>query len=194
MKAVILAAGLSKRFGGKKLLMKIEGKPMVCHVADLVSTMGFKQMILVYSDEEIRKAVRESIPAAGFTFLYNKDAELGLSTSIKLALEPDTPEGVIFFMGDQPFLDKATVIKLLEAFYLKKGSIIVPVYGENRGNPVIFSGKWTGRLKTLTGDVGGRVIMREYPEEVYEVRLDHIRPGRDIDTQEEFNAFLKERN
>ena len=97
-------------------------------------------------------------------------------------------------MGDQPFLDKATVKKLLEAFCRKAGSVIVPVYGENRGNPVIFDGKWVNRLKTLTGDVGGRIIIREHPEEVYEVRLDHIRPGRDIDTQEEFNAFLRERN
>lgn len=195
MTAVILAAGLSRRFQGKKLLMKIDGKPMVIHVADLVSAMGFEQKVFVYSDEEVFNAVQENCErASDFTFIYNKRAEEGLSTSIRVALNSNVSDGIIFFVGDQPFINETTVNRLIEAFYQKKGSIIVPVYGGSRGNPVIFSKRWADRLKNLKGDMGGRLIIRENQDEVWEVQIEDSRIGRDIDTKEEYYACHGERN
>ena len=198
MIAVILAAGLSKRFGGKKLLEQVEGKEMVLHVADLVGRMDFEQRLFVYSDAEVLKRVKDKCSGAyGYQYLNNKQAEMGLSTSIKLALEnlverkADT--GIIFFVADQPYVDETTVSRLKKAYEQGKGSIIVPLYGENRGNPVIFSGKWMHHLKNLEGDVGGRSIIRENPEEVWEVPITDIRIGRDIDTKEEYRALFGER-
>lgn len=202
MVAVILAAGLSRRFHGRKLLETINGKQMVLHGADLVGALCFERKILVYSDEEVRKAVLDNCKTASeFHFLHNSHAEEGLSTSIKLALESlplkastDIADGIMFFVGDQPFLDEATVNKLLEAFYQGKGSIIVPLYGNSRGNPVIFSGKWMEQLKKLEGDVGGRTIIRENPGEVWEVPVENSAIGRDIDTKAEWEALHSERN
>lgn len=199
MIAVILAAGLSKRFGGKKLLEKINGKPMILHVAELVTSYGFEQKILVYSDEEVLKAVSDyCMKDSVFHFLFNGRAAEGLSTSIKLAVENAEPDrkgdGIMFFVGDQPFIDERTVRKLIGAFHQGNGSIIVPSYGANRGNPVIFSIKWFEQLKNLVGDVGGRIIMREHPEEVFEVTIEDSEIGKDIDTKEEYNAIQVERN
>ena len=201
MIAVILAAGLSKRFGGKKLLEPIDGKAMVLHVTDLVAAMDFEQRSFVYSDEEVLKTIKDhSIEACRYQFLYNEQAEQGLSTSIRLALNnlPDNlsenmATGIIFFVADQPFVDEATISRLREAYDHKKGSIIVPLYGENRGNPVIFSMKWTEQLKKLEGDVGGRTVVRENPKEVWEVPITDNRIGRDIDTKEEYRALFGER-
>lgn len=196
MTAVILAAGLSKRFAGKKLLMKINGKPMAKHVADLVAAMDFERKVFVYSDQEVLKAVfGNGGKASGFTFVHNPRAEQGLSTSVRLALEAGAADGIMFFVGDQPFIDEDTVKKLLDAFYQKRGSIVVPVYGGRRGNPVVFSSKWIDQLNKLEGDVGGREIIRENASEVCEVAVENPQIGMDIDTEEEFyTAGHGERN
>ncbi|BCJ93846.1 hypothetical protein acsn021_14150 [Anaerocolumna cellulosilytica] len=196
MIAVILAAGLSKRFGGKKLLKEIQGKAMVLHVTDLVGNMDFEQRILVYSDEAVLNKVKDSCGCAyDYQFFYNRQAEKGLSTSIRLALETlagdNKDTGIIFFVADQPFVDETTVKVLCEAYNEGKGSIIVPLYGQNRGNPVVFSNKWIEQLKNLEGDVGGRIIIRENPKEVWEVPLVDDRIGRDIDTIEDYHALFR---
>ncbi len=199
MIAVILAAGLSKRFGGKKLLAKVNQKSMVLHVTDLVSSLSFDKKILVYSDEEVLREIENNCTKAlEFQFLYNEQSYKGLSTSIRLAIEnlflKKGNEGIMFFVADQPFIDAATVNKLVDAFYQGKGSIIVPVYSEGRGNPVIFSNKWTEQLKNLEGDVGGRIIIRENPGEVWEVFINDSQIGKDIDTKDEYSALQNERN
>jgi len=280
MIAVILAAGLSKRFGGKKLIEKINGKPMILHTAELVGAYEFQQKVLVYSDEEVKKTVQASEMASDFIYVHNAHAEEGLSSSIKLAIKTliqlnadrgncniktedhdnknqcnenpsnviqskefqsnknhhnenqgienqgienqdiedrrmetqviedrdiekrdtknlymyrETEEGIMFFVGDQPFLNEVTVRKLNAAYTEGKGSIIVPVYGADRGNPVIFSSKWMKELRMLEGDVGGRVIIRQNSSEVWEVPITDTEIGRDIDTKEEYNAVQAER-
>jgi CTP:molybdopterin cytidylyltransferase MocA len=295
MIAVILAAGLSKRFGGKKLIEKINNKPMILHTAELVGAYEFQQKVLVYSDEEVKKTVQASDLTSDFIFVHNTHAEEGLSSSIKLAIKTlfqlnanrgncniksedhdnknqcnenpsnviqskefqsnknhhnenqgienqgienqgienqgmenqgmenqgmenrgiknqdiedrdtekrntenlntyrETEEGIMFFVGDQPFLNEVTVRKLNDAYTEGKGSIIVPVYGADRGNPVIFSSKWMKELMMLEGDVGGRVIIRQNSREVWEVPITDTEIGRDIDTKEEYNAVQAER-
>ena len=280
MIAVILAAGLSKRFGGKKLIEKINDKPMILHTAELVGAYEFQQKVLVYSDEEVKKTVQASDLTSDFIFVHNTHAEEGLSSSIKLAIKTlfqlnanrgncniksedhdnknqsnenqsnenqsneiqsnknhdnenqgmenqdmdnqfmenrgiesqdiedrdtekrntenlyayrETEEGIMFFVGDQPFLNEVTVRKLNDAYTEGKGSIIVPVYGADRGNPVIFSSKWMKELMMLEGDVGGRVIIRQNSREVWEVPITDTEIGRDIDTKEEYNAVQAER-
>ncbi|WP_051685177.1 nucleotidyltransferase family protein [Clostridium sp. KNHs205] len=295
MIAVILAAGLSKRFGGKKLIEKINNKPMILHTAELVGAYEFQQKVLVYSDEEVKKTVQASDLTTDFIFVHNIHAEEGLSSSIKLAIKTlfqlnadggncniktedhdnknqsneiksnknhdnenqgmekqvmenqgmenrgmenqgienrgmenqvmenrgmvnrdmenqdiedrdtekrntenlntyrETEEGIMFFVGDQPFLNVVTVRKLNDAYTEGKGSIIVPVYGADRGNPVIFSSKWMKELMMLEGDVGGRVIIRQNSREVWEVPITDTEIGRDIDTKEEYNDVQAER-
>jgi len=197
MIAVILAAGLSKRFGGMKLLKEVQGKAMVLHVADLVGNMDFEQRIFVYSDEEVLKKVKNRYSkTCEYQFSYNGQAEKGLSSSIRIALKNISDEkrdtGIIFFVADQPFVDETTVNRLREAYNEGKGSIIVPLYGKNRGNPVIFSNKWVEQLKNLEGDVGGRSIIRENKEEVWEVPIADDRIGRDIDTIEDYCTLISQ--
>lgn len=199
MIAVILAAGLSKRFGGKKLLERIQKQPMVLHITNMVCALDFEQKVFVYSDEEVLNVVKNNCEkASDLKFLFNGRAKEGLSTSIKLAIEnimiPEEESAIIFFVADQPFLDKTTVNRLMEAFYERKGSIIVPLYFGNRGNPVIFSTKWIEQLKNIEGDVGGREIIRQNHHEVFEIYIEDGNLGRDIDTKEEYKVIQGERN
>jgi len=185
MTAIILAAGFSSRFGRDKLLTEINNRPMIANVVDLVADMNFDETILVFQDEK----VRECAHAKDLKCVYNAASAEGISSSIRCGLRNSSgTDAFIFFMGDQPFLDKETVNKLLSAFYHRKGSIIVPEYCGKRGNPVIFSAAWKDALEGLSGDAGGRSIIYSNPEQVYFVDISNQRAGMDIDTPEAYSA------
>ena len=190
MQAVILAAGFSRRFGGRKLLTNFHQKPLVAWVMDLVAPMDFREIILVYQDEEVGRlgAVRH------LRGIVNDQAFKGISSSIQCAVRASRLEDdYIFFMGDQPCIDSETVASLLTVFYQGKASIVAPKYQGNPGNPVIFSSVWRQELLGLTGDRGGRAIMERHSEQVYWLDIPNGKAGRDIDTREDYQEMEKDK-
>ncbi|MCP4715438.1 MAG: NTP transferase domain-containing protein, partial [Deltaproteobacteria bacterium] len=69
--------------------------------------------------------------------------------------------------------------------------IIVSVYDERRGNPVLFPKSMRSDLLALTGDSGGRQIMAHMPERVIELAFDDAGAGIDIDTPESYSRIVK---
>ena len=65
--AVLLAAGLSERMAGaNKLLLEVEGAPMVCRTAEAILGCGVSELVVVlgHDRERIAEAVR-GLPWAG---------------------------------------------------------------------------------------------------------------------------------
>lgn len=187
MTAIVLAAGFSRRFGRKKLLMDINRKTMIAHVVDVVLSMDFDDSLLVYHDEEVKKAVANR----NIRCVYNGAAADGLSTSVKCGIENSkAAEAYIFFPGDQPFIDRKTVEELLTAYSAGKGSIIVPTYDGCRGNPVIFSSIWRDKLECITGDTGGREIIKANARQVHYVEISNLKAGMDIDTWGQYSEYI----
>ena len=88
----------------------------------------------------------------------------------------------MFFNGDMPWLKSDTIEKLLE--YADAAHIVVPRYGSRPGQPVYFPAAFKAELLALTGDHGGRSIIRNHPDRVCYVPIDNIRQGVDVDTPE----------
>jgi molybdenum cofactor cytidylyltransferase len=120
----------------------------------------------------------------------NPHAAEGQSASIRLAVERLTPvadcAAIIFSVVDQPFMKAEVFDALAEAWEAGRGSIIVAIYGGQRGNPVLFGRQFFPELLQLTGDVGGREILRRHPDAIYEVPMPDPQAGRDIDTWADF--------
>lgn len=189
MTAIILAAGFSKRFGGHKLLAEIEGKPIVQHVMEAVENSGFDEIILVSRSSAVKKLAE----GRSIKVVHNSDAAKGISSSVKCGISNAKPtDAFMFFNGDQPFIDGEAVNRLKEAFAKGKGSIIVPQYNGENGNPVIFAAEWREMLGKTMGDIGGRTIIKTNPDKVCYVEIENTKAGMDIDTKEDYDAH--ERN
>lgn len=194
MNALILAAGLSSRFGESKLLAPVWGEHMICSIIKTVAQLEFDQITVVYSLEEVRQAIEMTEGIKGrCRLIYNPKPQEGLSGSIRLGLSHTHAEGTMFLMGDQPLIDYDTLDALMKAFSQHPDRIIVPLYDGNRGNPVIFGWEWTKELKALTGDLGGRVLMKAHPEKVLEIPIVNSSIGKDIDTKDDYRSIFFER-
>jgi molybdenum cofactor cytidylyltransferase len=185
--AVILASGYGKRMGRNKLLMPFKGKPLVEHVIDEVLKCDFNDVILVAREEEVIELGKNK----DLKIIINKEAHKGQSQSVKLGvLNSCEAEAYMFFTGDQPFINKELIEKLITNFTQNKDFIIVPRHEGGRGNPVIFPGKFKEELLNLEGDQGGRVIIQKYIDKVHFVDIEEKDLFLDIDTPEDYEKLI----
>ena len=75
------------------------------------------------------------------------------------ALDLQQTDFILCAAADQPYLSVQTVLRLLDA--ARPGVACARVcWGEQRGNPALFSAALAPALRALTGDEGGRVLLR----------------------------------
>lgn len=187
--AIILAAGLGRRMNGDKLHLKLNGNEIIDTVLSTVASLDFKKAIVVSNDSVIASRAK----LLNFTPVANLEAPAGQSTSIIkgiLASGNDT-SGYLFIMGDQPLLSKDTLEVILKAFEDSPTSIILPIYGDKPGSPVLFPSTLKQELLSLEGDFGGKVVMKNHPELVKKVSISFPQELFDVDTKEDYEAIKK---
>jgi len=82
--AVLLAAGLSRRYGGAgKLVAEFRGKPLVLHAAGTIAALPFSRRLAVCrsGDDELAAMLDQ----LGFVVVRNPDPAQGMASSLALA-------------------------------------------------------------------------------------------------------------
>ena len=188
---LILAAGRSTRMGPEnKLLMPLEGKPMVRHVAEAALASQAAAVLVVTGHDG--DAVRKVLAGLDLRFIDNPDYRLGLSTSLKagLAALPAEMDGVVICLGDMPLITPRHIDRLIAAFNPVEGrAICVATFAGKRGNPVLWGADFLPAMQSLAGDVGAKHLMADYAEAVCEVAMDDDAVLTDLDTPEAVAAI-----
>lgn len=187
--AIVLAAGRGTRMaGGVKQTAEVAGSPLVAHAVAAARDGGCAPIVVVTG--HAAPAVRAALAEADVTFVHNGDYAEGMATSLKagLAALPADRDAVVVLLADMPGVTGALVEKLIAAYDPLAGRLIaVPVAGGRRGNPVLIARRFFDELKTLSGDIGARDVIRAYPEAVAEVAADAA-ALTDLDTPEALAA------
>ncbi len=193
--AVILAAGLSRRMGEKKLTLMLDGYPLVEHVMNNLEVSDIDNIVLVYSEHT--KEIKQIADRHGIRSILNEDAQLGLSTSVKKGLsEVSGSKGVMFLLGDQPFIETEDINKLIHHARENKDKIIVPISYEGKGNPIIFPEKYYSEIQTIDGDQGARQVLKKHEDQIVFVEVSKSRIHFDVDTAADYkkaNEIVKSR-
>ena len=182
--AVVLAAGLARRMGRQKLLLQLQGKPVVRWSVEHVVSHVEDVVIVTGPDDS---ALRQALEGLTVRFVVNPRPQDGQGTSIAAgvaALKPWTTAALIA-LGDQPRMPAAVVPALLEALRRSGKAIVAPLYQGVQGTPVVFSSEVFAELRALKGDAGARAVVKENPERVELVALDRAMPP-DVDTPEDY--------
>lgn len=192
--AVILAAGLSSRMKKNKLLLPLGETTVIERVVKTVLSSKVDYVIVVSGRDH--EFVRKLLKYYPVRLLYNDQYEKGQSTSIIKGMEtlPKTGiEGVLFAMGDQPLITVSGLNAIIDAFTMKKGKIVVPVNQETgkKGAPVLFDQSFFSEIRKIEGDQGGKVVIRQFPDEVFECEIQNPEFFDDIDTEEAYEAIIE---
>ena len=155
--AVVLAAGLSTRFGANKLLADAGGRPLIdCALGSLCAAEGIARRAAVVSDERVAQIVR----GYGMQVIINGDPARGQAHSIALAAQAMRDMDALLLMaGDQPLVRPETLTRLLRAFEAGGRGMACLMDGTHRGNPAVFRQAYFGQLAALTGDRGAGALL-----------------------------------
>ena len=189
--AVVLAAGLSSRFGGPKLLASLGGRPVLQRVLDTLASAGLRDVVVVIGAHA--EAVEQGIAWRGERRIINGRPEGGLSSSLRLGLAAVAPDSAaaLIVLGDQPTLEVDVITALMAADTAGEAVAVVPDYAAGGGaNPVLLRRSGFALAAPLVGDQGLGRILAELPG-VVRVSL----PGSvsDIDTRDDLIALLEAR-
>ena len=190
-----LAAGSSRRFGGDKLLYPVDGIPLyrhgLCTLAAVCAARTDAVLTVITRSEEIAAEVRR----LGASAVLSPESEKGISYTIRAgirsigALEPE--DYLLFAVADQPYLSADTVCALLDK--ADEGVLCATAaFGDQVGNPTLFSAALAEELCALEGDTGGRKILKRHAAECAAVQCRDAIEFRDVDVREDAESIRPE--
>ena len=183
---IIMASGLSERFGRNKLLEKLNGRELILRTADSLAAAGFRPLAVTRSaavkalmDREGIACVLHDGPKKSDTIhtgLENLDADAG---------------GYLFMPGDQPLVRPESLRKMAEQFRRSPERAVRLGFGNIPGSPVIFPASCRARLLAYTGERGGLEVLKkeEIPCDI--VQAEYAWELLDVDTPEEMEEAVK---
>ncbi len=187
--AILLAAGQSKRMDGEnKLTKEIQDIPLIKHSIKNILASSVDELIVVlgYQNEIIEKLIDKN---EKIKFVFNKDFESGMASSIKVGLShlSNNTEAFFICLGDMPMVNHDIYNQLIE--YKDNKEIIVPTYKGQQGNPVLFDKSMKEKVLDIRGDVGAKKILELNKDKILNLEINDQSITKGFDTQDNFNSL-----
>lgn len=170
--AILLAAGSSRRFGpANKLLALLDGKPLVRHAAELLTSADFEEIIVVTGPdaEEVRRAL-DGLPVR---FVHNERYLEGMGGSVATGIRAvaSGSAGALVALGDMPRLDPELLARLVEIFIRNRcEKIVFPSLADgSQRNPVLWPRRLFADVGALRGEQGAKAILMAHKAETVAV-------------------------
>lgn len=179
--AVVLAAGLSSRFPGDKLLHPLAGKPLAAHIADTLLGLPLSHRLAVcqatHPDRDAIFATR------GFEIIINPAPERGMASSLALAARRAIAldvDALVVCLADMPNVTAEHLVQLIAT--ARDSPAAATAIDGRPGPPAVFGRALLPELARLAGDRGARELLAQAALFAADADL-----GRDYDTLADFN-------
>lgn len=177
---ILLAGGLSRRFGSDKLLHPLaDGTPIAIAAARKLRLTGLSCVSVLRPEQ---RKLGQLLENEGICVHYNSAAERGMGHSLAAAVRSaPAASGWLAALADMPFI-APTTISLLAYTLRGSASLAAPYYRGQRGHPVGFSSAWFKPLCCLHGDCGARDLVQQNAAALVQVPCDDPGILADVDT------------
>ena len=189
--AVVLAAGRSQRMGENKLLLPLDGVPIVARVVGEVLGAGVRPVVVVTGHEA--ESVRAALAGQPVGFAHNPDYTSGLAGSLRVGLAAlGDVDGALICLGDMPLVTRGHIGALLRAFDPDGDhTIYIPTWERKRGNPILWARHHFAEMSAIAGDVGAKGLLDQHAGAVKLVPVDDAGVTVDVDTPQAFDELRR---
>ena len=183
---VVMASGLSARYGRNKLLEPLDGRAVILHTVESLITAGLKPLVVTRSAAVAALMGREGIDCV------RHDGPLK-SDTMRTGLEalPAHAAGFLFMPADQPLVRPASLCRLAERYLENPTRAVRLGFGGVAGSPVLFPAACRGALMAYRGDRGGMDVLRREHIPCDVVPAEYEWELWDIDTPEGLECVSK---
>lgn len=184
--AIVLAAGESARMGRPKMLLPFGDMTMIEHVISNIRKAGIENINVVIGAEKEKLSLL--LEKLFVNFCINNNYREGMLSSVICGIRnlPENMGATLVFPGDQPFISPSTITRLVESYRSSSSGILIPVFKDRRGHPILIDHKFRQQIEMLDRNEGLRALSSLYPHEVSEVETGDPGILRDFDTYEEY--------
>jgi molybdenum cofactor cytidylyltransferase len=137
---IVPAAGRGTRFGGAKMLALVRGEPMLAHPIRALLDGGIASVIVVITPALAEAGAIAELDRPGVTVVFNPDPDRGMFSSIQIGIDAADGDPIVVLPGDMPYVQSATVTRLLAEFAHAPGAV-APQFQGKHGHPLALPGR-----------------------------------------------------
>jgi molybdenum cofactor cytidylyltransferase len=188
--AIVLAAGHSSRMGENKLLVELDGEPLIRHAVRAALASHASPVVVVTGNDAAR--IHAALANLPVQFVHNAEFATGMASSLRAGVAAlSDARAAMICLGDMPKLTPEHLDGLIHAFNAAddERAIVVPTFERKRGNPVVWGRAHFAAIGELAGDVGARVLIERNLADVRMIAVDDSAILVDVDTPEALYAL-----
>ncbi|HQP10605.1 MAG TPA: nucleotidyltransferase family protein [Candidatus Omnitrophota bacterium] len=187
---ILLAAGLSRRFGSPKALALLNGSTVIHRLQTMLLATRVGEVIVVLgaNAEEIKLHL---LNHSNIKSVYNKNYNLGQTSSFQTGLRAVSQDsnGVLLLPVDYPLVREKTINALIER-YLKQPSLaIIPSFQGKKGHPPLFAASLKDEFLALGHHYGINKVAQDHQNETTILPVEDAGVVSSFNTLEELEAI-----
>ena len=190
IKAILLAAGQSKRMKSENKLIKLyKNKPLINYSLNVLTKSKVNKIIIVlgHQHKEVKKIIKKN---KKIIFTYNKNYKQGMASSIKTGLKKisKNDKGFIVAQSDMPFVKQSDINKICRSINSKKFLIHALKYKNRVGNPIGFDSSLIKKFKNIKGQFGAKFMVKRLKNRTNFIKTMSIKSFKDFDKASDFRS------
>ena len=190
IKAILLAAGQSKRMKSENKLIKLyKNKPLINYSLNVLTKSKVNKIILVlgHQHKEVKKIIKKN---KKIIFTYNKNYKKGMASSIKIGLKKisKNDKGFIVAQSDMPFVKQSDINKICRSIKSKKFLIHALKYKTRVGNPIGFDSSLIKKFKNIKGQFGAKFMVKRLKNRTNFINTSSLKSFKDFDKVSDFRS------
>ena len=190
IKAILLAAGQSKRIKYENKLIKLyKNKPLINYSLNVLKKSKVNKIIIVlgHQHKEVKKIIKKN---KKIIFTYNKNYKQGMASSIKTGLKKisKNDKGFIIAQSDMPFVKQSDINKICRSINSKKFLVHALKYKNRVGNPIGFDSSLIKKFKNIKGQFGAKFMVKRLKNRTNFIKTKSIKSFKDFDKASDFRS------
>jgi molybdenum cofactor cytidylyltransferase len=200
--AIVPAAGHSVRMGRPKLLLPLDGRPVIAHtLAAWLHSRVERVLVVVRQDDEPLAGAVKSLVSDRVALVRPDTPPADMKGSVRAALtqierdfKPFAEDAILVAPADMPRLAAAVIEALLDHREPWPASCLVPTIQGRRGHPVLLPWPIAREAFSLLAEEGLDALLRRHAP--VEVPCDELAPSAeafaDLDNPEQYRRLAGE--
>lgn len=162
---IVLAAGTSTRMGRNKLLLELDGEPLLRRAVRRAIEAGLDPVIVVVGFESDR--VRETLSDLPYHLVLNTAYEEGINRSARLGISqvPEPNVAAVIMLPDMPFVTTKMIKTLVERYRDSTAPLVISRYGDVNAPPMLHDRSLFAEFQGPDSEGCGKHIVRRHRDE-----------------------------
>ena len=151
--------------GRNKMLLPLDGEPLVRRAARRAKAAGYSPVIVVIGNEA--EQVRAALDDVECTCVENPEFTGPTTSSLRIGLRqlPDDVTAVVVILADMVHVTDAMLRTMLETARTSEAPLVVSRYGETIAPPLLFRRPLFAELLEWHGEGAGKQVVQRHRAE-----------------------------